>query len=506
MQEIIKKAIFTILALGVTQVYAQPANNTPCTSIALANSNCIDGSTIPAINYTTSGATTTNNPSQVPTCWNSGFSNTVWFTFTATSSAQKITTNVNLVGAGINNSNQLAVYSSSDNTCNGSFTLIGCQDDICDCSGSSDNQNAELTVSGLIPGQTYWVAVDGDGNSTGLFRIGTQAAPSNDVCSAAMPLSSGVTYPSSNIGSSRYNDFSLGDIQFTCGSNENMVFYSFTPPSSGTYYLNQWSQYCTSGAGTQVVIFDPIFNCSNLPIFPLGISDNAFELTCSSSSINSRYLSVYMMVGVTYLIAIDGFAGTECSYYLNIGPAVVLPVELLSFNAIEEDGKAFINWSTASEMNSAYYNIERGENVNDFKEIGSVEAAGNSTSIKKYQFEDKDFTSGQTFYYRLKQVDNDGRFTYSKIVALEIKNSAKGIAILNNPVSEYLSIIFSSAADDDRTLNVYSAIGTLVASFKVPAKEGYNEFHYNVSLLHKGMYIVELSGKSDHDFSRIIKN
>jgi len=413
-----------------------------------------------------------------------------------------VTTNSDIYGSGVNSKNQIAIYSSSDNTCNGTFTLVGCQDDICDCSGSSDNQNAEITVSGLSVGQKYWIAVDGDEDATGIFRIATQPAPSNDACSSPMALSSGVTYSTSNIGASPYSNMNSGDVQFTCGSDENMVFFSFTPPLTGTYFLNQWDQHCTSGLGTQCIIFNPSYNCSSLPQYPFAIANNLFEVVCSNASINSRYFNLNLVGGLTYLIGIDGFAGTECSFNINIGPAIVLPAEMITLTARMENENAIIRWTTASETNSAFFYVEKSTDASNFLEIGKIQAAGNSSSLKNYTFLDKNLMNGETIYYRLQQVDKDNRFTYSHIIPVETNNGSKEVRILNNPVTDNLNISFNSEFGEKETLNIYSTLGSLVTSIAAPTSKGTNEINLDVSFLPKGVYILKLYNNRN---SRLIK-
>lgn len=503
---ILERFLFLLFFLSAGLIYSQPSNNSPCNAIALSNSNCIDGSSMPAINYSTEGASTIGVPSDSPICWTSPFSNTVWFTFVATGPAQKVTTNSDIFGTGVNNRNQLAIYSSSDNTCNGLFTLIGCQDDICDCPGSGDNQNAELSVTGLTVGQTYWIAVDGDENSTGLFSIGTQPAPSNDACSNPLALSSGITYSTSNIGASSYSNLNSGDIQFTCGSDENMVFFSFTPPLTGTYFLNQWDQHCTSGLGTQCIIFDPSFNCSSLPQYPFAIASNLFEILCSNTSINARYFNLNLIGGLTYLIGIDGFAGTECSFNINIGPAIILPVEIITLSARVENENAIIRWTTASETNSAFFYVEKSTDALNFMEIGKIQAAGNSSTLKNYSFLDQNIMDGATIYYRIQQVDNNNRFTYSRIIPVETNYSSNEVKILNNPVPDNLNISFNSEAGEKEILTIYSAIGSLVSSVQIPASKGLNQIKLDVSFLPKGIYFVNLFSNTNSRFVRFVKD
>ena len=96
----------------------------------------------------------------------------------------------------------------------------------------------------------------------------------------------------------------------------------------------------------------------------------------------------------------------------------VLPVTLSSFTVTKGAKSAILNWQTAQESNNAYFAIERSKNGTDFAEIGKVNGKGNSTLAQQYAYEDFGISNGQN-YYRLKQVNNDGKYTYSAVVSVE---------------------------------------------------------------------------------------
>lgn len=379
-------------------------NDVPCSAINLVNGDCRTASTFNTTNYTTNGATSnTTGTGTVPTpsCWSSGFSTTVWFKFTATTTSQKISTDVQLSGGGVNNDNQIAVYKSSNGLCSGNFTLIGCQDDICNCTGPGNNQQAELTVNGLTIGTTYWIAIDGDGTNDGIFRICTQPAPINDNCSSAQNMTSGVVYSSSNVGASPYTNVGsgsypstgTGDVNFTCGSTENMVYYTFTAPSTGTFYLEQSAQNC-AGAGTQLMVFKSSYNCNTLPENPMTAASTTYELVCSSASTLYRYFTMSLTAGQTYIIGVDGYAGDECTYNISIGPLLILPIELVSFEAYNHESYNYITWVCATETNNDYFNLERSNDGYTWESINIVDGAGTSNVGTMYSY--KDYTFNET--------------------------------------------------------------------------------------------------------------
>jgi hypothetical protein len=95
-----------------------------------------------------------------------------------------------------------------------------------------------------------------------------------------------------------------------------------------------------------------------------------------------------------------------------------LPIELLNFSITKIGRVNYINWNTVSEINNDYFTVERTTDGFDFEPIVKIDAVGNSNQMKTYQFEDLGFSSGIN-YYRLKQTDFDGKFTYSDLISVD---------------------------------------------------------------------------------------
>jgi hypothetical protein len=114
-----------------------------------------------------------------------------------------------------------------------------------------------------------------------------------------------------------------------------------------------------------------------------------------------------------------------------------LPIELLFFDAQLTKSKTVdLNWATASETNNDYFTIEKSTDGILFEKVADVSGAGNSRSKIQYNTLDTEPYQGY-FYYRLKQTDFDGKFVYSKLVAIDNSNSeATGFMVFPNPSPE----------------------------------------------------------------------
>ncbi|MFH0733150.1 MAG: T9SS type A sorting domain-containing protein [bacterium] len=152
-------------------------------------------------------------------------------------------------------------------------------------------------------------------------------------------------------------------------------------------------------------------------------------------------------------------AGDDELYVARLGHFEV-PVELVSFGASYENGAVSLNWITATETNNNGFEIERSLDKGTFAKIGFVEGNGTSTEINKYSFIDN-YSSNKTVYYRLKQIDFDGSFTYSDVVEVNVTTPKDFVLMQNypNPFNPSTSIQYQLASDGYVTLKIFDLLG-----------------------------------------------
>ncbi|MEN9997698.1 MAG: hypothetical protein RI922_688 [Bacteroidota bacterium] len=136
-------------------------------------------------------------------------------------------------------------------------------------------------------------------------------------------------------------------------------------------------------------------------------------------------------------------------------PDVPLPAELVAFDAKLSFDKGQINWTTASERNTDYFQIEKSTDGVNFSLLAVKKAAGNSTTVLNYQLFDDNLADGIN-YYRLKTVDVDGKFVYSSIASL---NYMQIITIYPNPVKSIVSVEFESTNYENTSVELTSIFG-----------------------------------------------
>jgi hypothetical protein len=160
-----------------------------------------------------------------------------------------------------------------------------------------------------------------------------------------------------------------------------------------------------------------------------------------------------------------------------------LPVTLSQFNAVKKDRAILLNWQTETEVNTAYFNVQRSKDGRTFTIIGQVNAAGNSTSPSVYSYNDTDELSGKEIFYRLQIIDKDGKTSYSNIRRVN-PGSGFSFRILPNPASRNITI----KGEGIVTLKIVSLNGQemLKQQLSLPGSS------IDISSLKSGAYIVYL--------------
>ena len=173
-----------------------------------------------------------------------------------------------------------------------------------------------------------------------------------------------------------------------------------------------------------------------------------------------------------------------------------LPVELTSFTTSVRSNTVHLNWETATEVDNYGFEVERKDNSTTWTKIGFVEGHYTSNSPKYYNFSDKPTGTGK-YSYRLKQIDNDGKFEYSPEVEVLIDNLPNGYLLEQNypnPFNPETSIKFVLKENTKATLKVYNPMGELVATlFDGIADAGrYYDIKFSGTNLASGLYIYTL--------------
>jgi hypothetical protein len=189
--------------------------------------------------------------------------------------------------------------------------------------------------------------------------------------------------------------------------------------------------------------------------------------------------------------------------------ANVVPVELSTFSArLDNKDGVILEWTTVSETNNYGFYIERSKDNVNFVEIGFVKGNGNSTKELAYSYIDKDALEVGTYYYRLRQVDFDGSFAYSKPALVGIKAPDKYtlFSAYPNPFNPTTNIEFSLKEKGNVKLVVYNTLGQVVQTI-IDNKElnaGKHRVVFNANNLASGMYIYKIQVNGFTDAKKVV--
>ena len=180
----------------------------------------------------------------------------------------------------------------------------------------------------------------------------------------------------------------------------------------------------------------------------------------------------------------------------------LLPVELVSFTAQTEGNNVLLKWVTATETNNYGFNIERkiestkNNNISsDWEVIGFINGNGTSTEPSNYTYKNQKLSSGK-YLYRLKQIDTNGSFTYSKSIEVELTTSEKFKLKQNypNPFNPTTTISYSIPTESKVVLKIYNLLGEEVSTLVNNVQSaGVHNIQFNANKLASGTYIYRIT-------------
>jgi hypothetical protein len=326
---------------------------------------------------------------------------------------------------------------------------------------------ADNSWNGVIYGNGLFVAVAGSGS-------GNRVMTSPD----------GITWTlRSSAADNNWTSITYGNSLFvavsSAGTAGNRVM---TSPDGITWTIrssaadNTWNS-VTYGSGLFVAVSGS-GGTNKVMTSPDGIT-----WTIQTAAADNTWLGVTYSSGLFVAVSNSGLGDRV----MTSGTFVSLPVQWVSFTAKNISGKHELRWQTANEINNLMFEIERSSDGFSFEKIGEVAGAVNSTANTAYTFTDNAPPAGVS-YYRLKQVDADRQFEYSKIVPVN-NNQKLSFSFYPNPVSSRLIVSGLSETNKPYSYIITNLTGQTVLTGILPA----NNTIYTESLS-KGWYQLTVNG------------
>lgn len=211
--------------------------------------------------------------------------------------------------------------------------------------------------------------------------------------------------------------------------------------------------------------------------------------------------ATYSRWEVTFTVT--GFSG----FFVSGTPIIPLPLTLTNFSGQAVASGNLLSWQTASEENTAYFEVQRATpGTAVFEDLGQVAAAGNSSLTRQYQYTDALAATHPTYSYRLKMVDLDGRYTYSPIVTLQSLAPSLTVLVSPNPYTQPVSLTVGSPVTGTAVITVLGINGARLAERSVVLQKGDNALDVSlIAGLPQGVYFLQVTTGSQQQTVKFVK-
>ena len=271
----------------------------------------------------------------------------------------------------------------------------------------------------------------------------------------------------------------------TCEGSSFGIKYVVTDIThTNTWY--KWQKSIDGGA---------TFTDSSLGAQTAVYNGDSFTLPMSFNNVKSS------MTGYKYRLVVStseaGLSNPGCTdlneYTLIVNSCGALPVTLTAFNGKYSNGVAILDWQTSQEINSDRFELFKSADGQDFNLVATIKSAGFSNLVKNYSYQDNSPNGGKYVYYRLKQIDQNGKYTFSSIVKLAIDVN-KSVVVYPNPFANDFTVSFSADKTSTATLKLQNSTGQLIFLKTINVNKGNNSILINnLPSIKSGIYYMSVS-------------
>jgi hypothetical protein len=267
-------------------------------------------------------------------------------------------------------------------------------------------------------------------------------------------------------------------VQAVAGGSNRVAFHNIVIPESGTYQM-EVSYFSIAARNLTLRI-------NHAPAQVVAIPSSGSQWCFEGGSPGTYTIPVNLLAGTNTI----EFTEAPIIDYINIKKENPLPVSLLDFNGLVRNKAIELVWSTAQETNSRYFDVLKSMDGISFTEIGKVNAAGNSTGLRGYQFMDNTPANGIN-YYKLKQVDMDGRFVYSKNIAVNFGIPSEGLRLVST-TDNAITVSMHSNKNEPASVLLSGLDGKTLHQRQVMLTEGMNQIQIPASINRGDIGVVVL--------------
>ncbi len=274
--------------------------------------------------------------------------------------------------------------------------------------------------------------------------------------------------------------------QYACSHNDNIYDINglYVTKYSGN---NEDGDYSNNDPSGIYKVYGSPTQLPTQPDGPLKKSSGGFDGMYSGSNHGHHYVE---------LIA-DRFSELWLDGSQN---GTALPVEMIYLQADAVNNSYIkVSWGTDLEINNNGFAVEKSTDGQNWQAVGWVDGNGNSTVRHDYNYNDYEVRAGQRYYYRLKQVDNNGVYQYTGIVSAVLTGELTFTVMdfIPNPATSTTSLVVTSTTDQQIEVNIYDIIGQKAISGKYQLNKGSNKIEFNVANLAAGTYTAAVSSANE---------
>ncbi len=232
-----------------------------------------------------------------------------------------------------------------------------------------------------------------------------------------------------------------------------------------------------------------------------------FGFSIDGGDVVNEAAQFYAIPGISTVVNDgNGYSGT--SYAITTG-LVPLPVKFIGFSVTKKDNNALITWQVESESSiTDRYEIERSLNGVDFQKVYTVSPKNNGNSSNSYDLMDANLSTLRStgiIYYRIKQIDKDGKSVYTGIKSLRLNAKSMAVGVYPNPISNFANLSIDLEQDSNATITINDASGKQVQNIQMQLFKGPNLKKINMGTLASGSYILKVQTATETETISVVK-
>ncbi len=354
---------------------------------------------------------------------------------------------------------------------------------------------AQNLFDNLLPNTTYYLRVRTQNGFVGNVQVCAKYyTPPNDVCAGAASI--GIVSVSDN-NACHTPGPSVPAGQLCAITLENTAWYTYVIQNSGSSTITIENISCNNGNGN---------NSNGFQIgFFTGTCGSLTPITCHTDAGGTVTASANgLTAGSRIYVAVDGYSGSNCTYRISASNAEPLPVRLKEFTGWKSASKNVLKWVTVEETENDYFELQRSADGQNYTGLARIRGQQDSHEERQYVFDDN--TPLVRGFYRLKQVDMDGRFSYSKVIDISRSELPSFEVLTAYMLHDQLTLSFKSSQKTKVQLSIIDVQGRVLKADWINCNDGITVIGKDMTGLPMGQYYAVVTQEREKIVRAFVKS